>query len=119
MNINILNSNILILGCTFKENCTDIRNSKVFEIYNKIIKFKCNVDVFDPLVDKKNVFDKFSIKLVNFPKKNYYDAIIIAVPHKYFIKMSLDKIKHFTKKNSYIYDLKNIFKNKLKFFKRN
>jgi len=115
MKINIFNSNILILGITFKENCSDIRNSKVFEIYKKIYKYKCNIDVFDPLADKKNVFDEFAIKLINFPKKNYYDSIIIAVPHKYFIKMGLKKIKTFTKKNYYIFDFKNTFKNKLKY----
>ena len=119
MKINIINSNILILGCTFKENCTDIRNSKVFEIYKKINKYKCNIDIFDPLADKKNVFDEFAINLINFPKKNYYDAIFVAVPHKYFIKMGLRKIKYFTKKNSYIFDFKNIFKNKLKYLERN
>ena len=119
MKINIINSNILILGCTFKENCTDIRNSKVFEIYKKINKYKCNIDIFDPLADKKNVFDEFAINLINFPKKNYYDAIILAVPHKYFIKLSLKKIKNFTKKNSYILDFKNIFKNKLKYLDGN
>ena len=69
MKINIINSNILILGCTFKENCTDTRNSKVFEIYKKINKYKCNIDIFDPLADKKNVFDEFAIHLINYPKK--------------------------------------------------
>ena len=63
----------------------------------------------------ENVFDKFAIKLINFPKKNYYDSIIIAVPHKYFIKIGLKKIINFTKKNYYIFDFKNIFKNKLKY----
>ena len=70
-NISIENSNILILGCTFKENCTDIRNSKVFEIYKKINKYKCNIDIFDPLADKQNVFDEFAINLIKYPKKNY------------------------------------------------
>ena len=64
---------------------------------------------------QKNVFDEFAIKLINFPKKNYYDSIIIAVPHKYFIKMGLKKIKNFTKKNYYIFDFKNTFKNKMKY----
>ena len=114
MKIRIINSKILILGITFKENCCDIRNSKVIDIYKKMEFFKCNVDIFDPLADKKNVFDKYSIKLIKYPKKNYYDGIILAVPHKFFIKMSLKKIKSFTKKNSYIFDFKNIFKNKSK-----
>ena len=114
MKIKIINSKILIMGVTFKENCCDIRNSKVIEIYKKLKLFKCNVDIFDPLVDKKNVFDKYSIKLIKYPKINYYDGIILAVPHNFFIKMTLTKIKSFTKKNSYIFDFKNIFKNKSK-----
>ena len=119
MKIKIINSKILIMGVTFKENCCDIRNSKVIEIYKKLKLFKCNVDIFDPLVDKKNVFDKYSIKLIKYPKINYYDGIILAVPHNFFIKMTLKKIKSFTKKNSYIFDFKNIFKNKSKIFNIN
>jgi UDP-N-acetyl-D-galactosamine dehydrogenase len=107
--IKISNCNILILGASFKENCSDIRNSKVFDIYKILIKNKAKVSIFDPIVNKNDVINEYGIDLVTHLKKNFYDGVIIAVSHKYFINMGLKKIKMFTKKNSVIFDIKNSF----------
>jgi UDP-N-acetyl-D-galactosamine dehydrogenase len=102
---------VLILGLTFKENCSDIRNSKVFDIVDILQKKKYFlVHVYDPLVSKKafvNVNKKFL--LIKNLKKDYYDIIILAVAHKIFIKYGPKKIKACGKKNSIFFDVKSCF----------
>tara|TARA_B100000963_G_C22637745_1_gene678526 strand:+ start:6036 stop:7307 length:1272 start_codon:yes stop_codon:yes gene_type:complete len=110
--INFSKSKILILGLTFKENCPDIRNTKVIEIYNQLKKLKCNVDVFDPVCDRKEVKDVFGITLKNSLKTKPYDCIIAAVPHKAFKKFSYSHIRSLLSKQGFVYDLKNFFKGK-------
>ena len=100
---------ILILGVTFKENCKDIRNSKVFDIANLLIKKKHLVHMSDPFVKTVsiNYMKNFiSMKSIN---KNFYDGIIVAVGHNIFKKMGINSIKKFGVTNSIFYDLKNIF----------
>ena len=100
---------ILILGVTFKENCKDIRNSKVFDIANLLIKKKHLVHMSDPFVKTVsiNYMKNFiSMKSIN---KNFYDGIIVAVGHNIFKKMGINSIKKFGITNSIFYDLKNIF----------
>ena len=107
--INLKNSKILIMGLSFKENCSDIRNSKVFDIINYFIKNKVNINIFDPCAE--NLIQKYNKYRINKLKKhNYYDAIIITVGHKIFKKIGIKKIRSFAKKNSIVFDLKNIFK---------
>ena len=108
----IKNSNILIMGLTFKENCPDTRNSKIFDLSKELKKYKINVSIFDPWVNKKKLNNLNSIRLIQKPKKNYYDCIILSVAHDIFIKLGIDKIKKLTKKNHIIYDLKYLFSNK-------
>ena len=104
---------ILILGLTFKENCPDTRNSKVFDIINLLNKKNCEVDVFDPNV-KENELEKMQVQfnLIKKIKKSYYDGLILAVKHKNFENFSSSVIKSFCKKNNVIYDLKNFFNKK-------
>jgi len=99
--INVKNARVLILGVTFKENCSDIRNSRVVDIYKELKQFSIKVDVFDPHADEKEVLKEYNIKLVNDLKK--YDSIILAVSHNDFIKFDFNLIK---KENSIIYDTK-------------
>jgi len=105
--------NILIMGAAFKENCSDIRNSKSIEVINTLCKrnHKYNIDLYDPLISsKKNYFNKKKLfKFINICQKEYYDVIIILVPHKFFIKMGLKNIISFGKKNAIIYDFKSVF----------
>ena len=76
---------VLLLGITFKENCPDFRNSKVKDIYSELIRFGLNVQVYDPLANRKELFNKYSIKLNNSLQK--YEAIILAVAHKEFLSL--------------------------------
>lgn len=100
---------ILILGITFKENCPDVRNSKVVNIYKIIKKKNFKVDIYDPVADEKEVKKLYNIKLITNLKYNYYDGLIIAVRHQIFIKKGIHELRKLTKKESIIFDLKTIF----------
>ena len=105
-NIEVNNSNVLVMGLTFKENCKDLRNSKVFDIISELKDLNINVDIFDPIIDQ-NLTD---LNIVHFLKDNFYDAIIIAVAHDEFKKFSNKDLKKLTKFNSIIFDLKHLLK---------
>ena len=108
-NIKINSSKILILGLSFKEDCPDIRNTKVIDIINELIEYDCDVDVFDPWVDKRVAAKEYDIDLLDDIQINYYDAIVIAVSHKQFKKMGIEVIKSFGKQKHILYDLKYLF----------
>ena len=98
------NCNALILGVTFKENCSDIRNSRVFNLHKSLIKLKIKVDLFDPHAINDEVVKNYKIKLINKIDKKY-DVIILAVAHDQFLKMNLIKFK---KTDGIIYDVKSV-----------
>ena len=111
--IKVLNSKILILGLTFKENCSDFRNTKVIDIIEELKDYQVKVDVYDPWVDINEVKKILDINLISsLPKKEIYSAIILAVAHDKFKNMNL-KIKKLSKSKSIIYDVKNILSDKI------
>jgi len=108
-NINIDGANVLIMGLTFKENCPDVRNTKISDLISKFRSLSCHVDVYDPFANSTQALLSYNIKLIEEPKKNFYDAIILTVAHDIFIKMTPDQIKSFGKDNHILYDVKHIF----------
>ena len=108
-NIKLQNSKVLVLGFAFKENTKDFRNTGILKLVNEIKSKKMLVDIYDPLVDREIVKEKLNLTLIDYPKLEYYNAIIIAVKHKVFKKISLDDIKNFCKDDHIIFDLKNLF----------
>jgi len=98
--------NILFMGATFKEDCSDLRNSLSLDLAKKLSK-KHKVILYEPLIRNKNKID--GLKIIKKLSKIKFDAIIIALAHKNFKKISKLKIKSLTKKNSIIFDLKNIY----------
>ena len=107
--IKITKSKILIMGLTFKENCTDIRNSGTEIIVKELKKTGCQLDLFDPWANKneiKKLYDTFPISIL---KNNSYDGIILVVSHDCFKNIGFNKINSLCKKNNVIYDLKYIF----------
>jgi UDP-N-acetyl-D-glucosamine/UDP-N-acetyl-D-galactosamine dehydrogenase len=104
--IHIVDAKILIMGLTFKENCPDLRNTRVVDIVEEFEIFNCNVDVFDPWVDKQEATQAYNINLINKPENGRYDAIILAVAHDKFKKLSLEQIKAFGKDSHVLYDVK-------------
>ncbi len=109
-NKNIENPKILVMGLTFKENCTDVRNSKVFEIINNIKNLNLEFQIYDPWVEKECLEKGLQEYLVKFPKINYYDGILITVGHDCFKNLGYKNIKSFGKNLSVIYDLKYLLK---------
>jgi UDP-N-acetyl-D-galactosamine dehydrogenase len=108
-NIKINNAKLLVLGLAFKENCPDIRNTKVVDVIRELETFNCNIDVYDPWVNSKEANVTYGIKTIKSLKKSTYDGVIIAVAHKEFSDMGVKKIRSFCKSSSVIYDLKYIF----------
>ncbi len=82
--IQVLNSNIIILGFTFKENCPDVRNTKVIDIYKSLKEYNLNITVYDPLANPTIVEHEYGIEVVNELPKQKFDACIAAVAHKKF-----------------------------------
>ena len=105
--IDIVSAKILILGITFKENCPDTRNSKVVDLINEIKSFRSKVDVYDPIANKNEIRKEFDIDLIDKPKVNKYELVVIAVGHQLFKNLGGKKIRTFCKKNGIIFDLKN------------
>ena len=98
------------MGLTFKENCPDIRNTRVVDLVKEFEGFNCNVDVYDPWVDKNQALREYDIQLIDQPVKGKYDAILIAVAHDQFKELSLEQIKAFGKENHVLYDIKYLLK---------
>ena len=98
------NSNILILGITFKENCPDIRNSRVIDVINELKDFGCNIDIYDPWADKDEVKKEYNF-LLNEKLDKKYNAIILAVAHNEFKKLDINNLKE---QNGIVYDIKSI-----------
>ncbi len=107
--VNIKNSSLLVLGYSYKENCPDIRNSKVINLCKEGIKKGISIKIYDPIANKnyleKNIIDK---SIDEFPHNKKFDAILIAVPHSVFKKIPLSKYRSILKKKGFIFDLKGI-----------
>jgi len=110
--IGLLNAEILILGFTFKENCADIRNTRVMDLVQGFYEVNSNVSVYDPWADAQEVKNQYNIELLNNLKGGLYDVIILCVAHDEFKKIGIQKIKALGKTNHVIYDLKHIFDSK-------
>ena len=108
--IDIVDANILIMGLTFKENCPDLRNSRVVDVITKLKSFNCNIDVYDPWVNKKAAKKEYDVNPIDAPVSGKYDAILLTVAHNEFKQLSLDEIKAFGKANHVLYDLKYLLK---------
>ncbi|MDR0911836.1 MAG: nucleotide sugar dehydrogenase [Methanobrevibacter sp.] len=106
---NVKNSSVLILGITFKQNCPDIRNTKVIDIIRKLQEYEINIDIEDPLAHEKEVLKEYNIKLSKNTNKNInkkYDAVILAVEHDEFKNITPDYIKNISTKPAILVDIK-------------
>ena len=107
--IEIINSNVLILGITFKENCPDVRNSKAIDVVKRFNEFECNVTVLDPWADKSEVKKEYDLDIINKIPGDKFDAIVLTVSHNEFSIINLETLK---KECSVVYDVKGILGNK-------
>lgn len=107
--IQIDNARVLVMGLTFKENCPDLRNTRVIDIVTELKEYNCNVDVFDPWVNVEEAILEYGITPISILEAGTYDAIILAVAHYQFKEMGALKIRTLGKASSIIYDLKYLF----------
>ena len=101
----VKNAKVLILGITFKENCPDIRNTKVVDIYHTLREYTPNITVFDPWANADHVFQEYGVTVTNEVPTTKFDAVILAVAHNEFLNMD---VKSFAKDGGVIYDVKGI-----------
>lgn len=102
--IKVLNSKVLLLGFTFKEDCPDVRNTRVIDIYNELRNFDINVEVYDPWANLQEVKHEYGIEISNSSPKGSYAAIILAVAHKDFLNLDIRSLTP----NGVIFDVKGI-----------
>ncbi|MDP7592876.1 MAG: Vi polysaccharide biosynthesis UDP-N-acetylglucosamine C-6 dehydrogenase TviB [Litorilituus sp.] len=104
--IQVDGANVLVMGLTFKENCPDLRNTKVTDIITELNEYNIHVDVTDPWCSYEEAAAEYNLSLIQSPKKGKYDAIILAVAHREFKELGEDNIKALGKENHVLYDLK-------------
>ena len=98
-----------MLGITFKENCPDIRNSKVVDVVRELEKYGARVDVYDPWADAAECRHEYGLRLTRTLKQNGYDAAVVAVAHKEFRDLDAAQVHKLCRKNHVIYDIKHVF----------
>ncbi|CAM3865909.1 Vi polysaccharide biosynthesis UDP-N-acetylglucosamine C-6 dehydrogenase TviB [Rheinheimera salexigens] len=104
--IHVAGAKVLVLGLTFKENCPDIRNTKVVDMLTELAEYGVQADVYDPWVDPAQAEHEYGITLVQQPNPAHYDAAIVAVAHNQFRELGVVGIKALMKENHVLYDLK-------------
>jgi UDP-N-acetyl-D-galactosamine dehydrogenase len=102
-------SRVLIMGLTFKENCPDLRNTRVVDIVKELREYGVEVDIYDPWVSKEEAHHEYGIDPIEQPAKGIYDATILAVAHGRFAELGVDAIRAFGKPKNVLYDLKYLF----------
>jgi UDP-N-acetyl-D-galactosamine dehydrogenase len=106
--IPVADANILVMGLTFKENCPDLRNTRVIDIIKEFQSYHAKVDVFDPWVNPEEARREYGLVLTNEPQTDHYDAIILAVAHHQFQAMGHEKIRALGKSACILFDVKYI-----------
>ena len=110
----VADSRVLVLGLTFKENCPDLRNSRVIDVIRGMENFHAKVDVYDPWASTEDAVEEYNIKLLRkAPAAKTYDAVILAVSHQEFVEMGPKKIRALCKKGGVLYDVKGMFEKSL------
>ena len=107
--IQVSESHILVLGLTFKENCPDIRNTRVIDIINELKQYHVHVDIHDPWANIAEVIHEYKISLTSKPQEYHYDAVILAVAHNQFLKWTRAYLNSLMRPESVVYDVKHLW----------
>ena len=107
--IQVRDARILVLGLTFKENCPDVRNSKVVDVVRELGKHGARIDVYDPWADAAEAQHEYGLKPVRRLRPGAYDAIVVGVAHDQFRRMGIAKVRELGKRNHVLYDIKYVF----------
>ena len=101
-----------MLGFTFKENCPDIRNTRVVDVVEGLERYGCEVDVYDPWASSEEAVKEYGVCLKKDLMDDSYDAVVVCVAHEEFVKMGADAMRALCKRSHVIYDVKHILKAK-------
>jgi UDP-N-acetyl-D-glucosamine/UDP-N-acetyl-D-galactosamine dehydrogenase len=104
--IQVEGAKVLVLGLSFKENCPDIRNTKIIDIVKELQEYHIDVDIYDPWVDANEAEHEYGIRTTENLANGFYDAVILAVAHQQFVTMGAEQIRALGKENHVLYDLK-------------
>ncbi len=104
--MHVVDSKILVLGFAFKENCPDLRNTRVIDIIDTLQEYNANVDIYDPWIDHAQAHEHYGVNCITEPAANQYDAIIMAVAHNEFVELGVDAIKAWGKPGHVLFDVK-------------
>jgi len=104
--IHVADSHILVLGLTFKENCPDLRNTRVIDIIKELDSFGAQVEVYDPWVDQEEAATTYQVTMIQQLPQQRYDAVILAVSHDEFMQLTEQELRHLCRENAVIYDVK-------------
>ena len=107
--LKIKGSNILVLGITFKENCPDVRNTKVVDVVKNLKEYGVNLTIFDPLANPSEVKHEYGLETISEMPQEKFDAVVLAVAHKQFLDMNFDQLKA---PNAVVYDVKGVLGSK-------
>lgn len=107
--IQVDGARILVMGLTFKENCPDIRNTRIVDIIDELKDYHCEVDVYDPWADAEEAQHEYGLSLLDAPQEGAYDAIFLAVAHQQFRDMGVTAVRALGRKNHVLYDIKYLF----------
>jgi UDP-N-acetyl-D-galactosamine dehydrogenase len=109
--IQVVGSKILVMGLSFKENCPDIRNTKIIDMVKALKEYELDLDIYDPWVDSKEVEHEYGLAPISTLKNSEYDAIILAVAHDQFKQMTPTELHALGKNKHVLYDLKYLLEN--------
>ena len=104
----VANARVLIMGFTFKENCPDLRNTRVIDVVKELSEFGCRVDVTDCWASNEEAEHEYGITLSQNPEKAQYDAVLLAVPHREYVGRSSHDLREYMKDNGVLFDLKGV-----------
>jgi UDP-N-acetyl-D-galactosamine dehydrogenase len=107
--IQVEGARVLVMGLAFKENCPDLRNTRVVDILKDLSEYNISADVYDPWVSPQEALQEYQVTMIEQPENNRYDAVILAVAHQQFREMGIDAIRALGKPVHILYDLKYVF----------
>src|SRR6188474_1941262 len=107
--IHVKGARILVMGLAFKENCPDVRNTRIVDVVNELAKFGAAVDIYDPWVDPAEAHHEYGLRPVKRLRPRCYDAIVMGVAHRQFREMGIAKVRALAKKRHVLYDIKYVF----------
>jgi UDP-N-acetyl-D-galactosamine dehydrogenase len=107
--INPVGARVLVLGLTFKENCPDLRNTRVVDVVHTLHDYRAEVDIHDPLASAEEAQHEYGLTLLTQPQPGTYDAIVLAVAHGQYVDMGVNAIRAWLKPDGILYDVKSVF----------